>query len=197
MNENEMTEKIEELETSNRQLTAALKRGENAEPVRVEMDLTPVFDSRSELENLSGILGAILYVMGNPDEVGEREDLQTLFAYIQETVANCASALNGAIKEMKSVDRSEATKSAAAVDPDKNVFSRLARLREFYDSLKDSERPEDADVLTIHLRLNELSSFIINAANPAIKLKEDFLALLNDIAARQKTPAAESAAAGA
>lgn len=195
MNENEMVEKIEELETSNRQLTAALKRGENAEPVRVEMDLTPVFDSRSELENLSGILGAILYVMGNPDEVGEREDLQTLFAYIQETVANCAEALNGAIKEMKIVDRSEATKSAAAVDPDKNVFSRLARLREFYDSLKDSERPEDADVLTIHLHLNELSSFIINAANPAIRLKEDFLALLNDIAARQKTAAAESATA--
>ena len=196
MNENEMTEKIEELETSNRQLTAALKRGENAEPIRVEMDLAPVFDSRSELEKLSGILGAIIYVMGNPDEAGEREDLQTLFADIQETVANCAEALNGAIKEMKIVDRSGATKSAAAVDLDQNIVSRLARCREIYDSFKDSERPED--VLRIDCRLNELASFIQRAAIPAIELKEDFMALRNSIIAKQeKAPAAESAAAGA
>ena len=192
MKENDVTKKIEKLETENRRLTMELKSQETP-PMRVELDLDPVFDSRGELENLSGILGAIIHLMGKPDE--ELDYLQTLLLDIQETVANCAEALAGAIEKMKIVDRSEATKSAAAVDPDKNVFSRLARLREFYDSLKDSERPEDADVLTIHLRLNELSSFIINAANPAIRLKEDFLALLNDIAARQKTPAATVAAA--
>lgn len=196
MSAGELAERIVELEDSNRRLTAALKRGENAEPMRVEMDLTPVFDSRSELENLSGILGAILYVMGGPDEVGEREDLQTLFADIQETVANCAEALNGAIKEMKIVDRSGATKSAAAVDPDQNIVSRLARCREIYDSFKDSERPED--VLRIDLRLNELTSFIHNAALPAIGLKEDFMALRNSIITKQKSaPAAVAAAAGA
>ena len=98
MNENEVTKKIEKLETENRRLTAELKSQETP-PMRVELDLAPVFDSRGELENLSGILGAIIHLMGKPDE--ELDYLQTLLLDIQETVANCAEALKGAIDGMK------------------------------------------------------------------------------------------------
>jgi len=168
----------------------AKTEGKTAE-IKITTNYEPIYDTRYDLTQLVAFLGAVLYLASPDDEDPAKADIITALCCIQEKLAECAEALDGAFKE--GILREE--KSAPAVDPDKNVFSRLAICREIYDSFKDSERLEDVDVLTIHLRLNELTDFIHNAAIPAIGLKEDFLALLNDIAARQKTSAAESAAA--
>ena len=165
--------------------------GKTAE-LKITTNYGPIYDTRYDLNQLVAFLGVVLYLACPDDEDPAKADIITALCCLQEKLAECAEALDGAWKEGILSEE----KSAPAVDPDKNVFSRLAICREIYDSFKDSERLEDVDALTIHLRLNELSDFIIQAANPAIKLKEDFLALLNDNAARQKISAAVSAAAG-
>lgn len=130
------------------------------------------------------------------------EDLIAVDSRLQELssfISNAAVPAIGLKNDFEALKKEILAKqeSAAAGDLDKNVVSRLARLRHFYNCLRSGGLPEDADILKVHLHLNELTHFISNAANPAIRLKEDFLTLLNDIAAREKTPAAESAAAGA
>ena len=115
MNENEVTKKIEKLETENRMLTAALK-SRDAPPMRAEMDLGPVFDARSDLTTLTEILGAALYLSGHDDDDEEpwKADVITALVAVQEKIAECAEGLNGAIEGMKILDRSGATKSAPA-----------------------------------------------------------------------------------
>lgn len=71
--------------------------------MRAEMLLAPVFDARSELQTLVGILGAAIY-LSRPDEPDtEKADVITALIQIQEKLAELADGLDETIKNMKIV----------------------------------------------------------------------------------------------
>lgn len=68
--------------------------------VTITTALGPLWDARTELQTLTGILGAVLYLSGKSDaDTPEKDDIVTALVQIQETVARCAEQLHAAIKE--------------------------------------------------------------------------------------------------
>ena len=74
----------------------------NSTPVLITTDIGPLWDARTELQTLTGILGAVLYLSGGPrtnddDEPGRVDVIEGL-VHVQESVARCAEWLHDAIK---------------------------------------------------------------------------------------------------
>lgn len=72
--------------------------------VTITTNLAPLWDARNDLHNLTGILGAVLYLSGGQNSIlspedPAKEDIITALVQVQETVARCAEALHDAIKE--------------------------------------------------------------------------------------------------
>ena len=66
----------------------------------ITTSLGGLWDARNDLQTLTGILGAVLYLAGKSDaDTPEKDDIVTALGQIQETVARCAEALHDAIKE--------------------------------------------------------------------------------------------------
>ena len=73
--------------------------------VTITTDLGGLWDARNDLQSLVGILGAVLYLAGKPDDdEPEKNDVITALVQVQETVARCADALHDAITEGKVTD---------------------------------------------------------------------------------------------
>ncbi len=75
---------------------------QNKTAVTITTNLAPLWDVRTELQTLTGILGAVLYLSGGPrtdadDDPGRIDVIEGLIQ-IQETVARCAEQLHDAIK---------------------------------------------------------------------------------------------------
>ena len=69
-----------------------------SETVVITTDIGPLWDARADLQTLTGIIGAVLY-LSTPDPADPaKEDVITALTQIQETVARCADQLHAAIK---------------------------------------------------------------------------------------------------
>lgn len=99
--ENDWTKKIAELEEENRRFTAALKSADRK--IRVELDLSPVWDTRHTLNRLTGIIGAVIYLIHREEDDTEKEEILTALVALQETLAESAEDLDNAIKGMNIV----------------------------------------------------------------------------------------------
>ncbi len=70
-----------------------------AKDLVITTKLGGLWDARTDLRNLTGILAAILYLSGKPDDDDPaKADIILGIVQIQETVARCAEALHDAIE---------------------------------------------------------------------------------------------------
>lgn len=67
----------------------------------VTVKLAPLWNVRTDLPTLTGILGAVLYLSAPDDEDPEKADFITALVTVQETLARCAGQLHEAIQEGK------------------------------------------------------------------------------------------------
>ena len=66
--------------------------------VAITTDIGPLWDARADLQTLTGIIGAVLY-LSSPDPADPaKEDIIAALVQIQETIAHCAEQLHAAIK---------------------------------------------------------------------------------------------------
>lgn len=64
----------------------------------ITTDIMPLWDARNDLQTLTGILGAVLYLSAPDPADPAKEDIITALVQVQETVARCAEQLHDAIK---------------------------------------------------------------------------------------------------
>lgn len=76
---------------------------QKTEGERVELKITtnyePIYDTRLDLAQLVAFLGVVLYLASPDDEDPVKADIITALCCIQEKLAECAEALDGAWKE--------------------------------------------------------------------------------------------------
>ena len=67
---------------------------------RAEMDLGPVWDARTELQRMVGIIGAAIYLSHPGEDDTEKEYVIVALVALQEQMADLADGLAEAIKGM-------------------------------------------------------------------------------------------------
>ena len=114
-----------------------------------------------------------------------------------DSLARCGEMLGMIIADYAGLIQDTVTENMSSfVGLDKNVVFPLANCQEVYEW--SSKHRHDPDICHIDYQLKELTSFIMSAAMPAIRLKNSFEELKKEIIAQHKNaPAAVSAAAGA
>jgi hypothetical protein len=85
----------------------------NKMAVAITTDIGPLWDARHDLQNLVGILGAVLYLAKPDKDDPAQADLIIALVQVQETCARCADALHDAITEGKLTDNNKQNEAAA------------------------------------------------------------------------------------
>ena len=67
--------------------------------IKITTNYGPIYDTRYDLTQLVAFLGVVLYLAGPDDEDPVKADIITTLCCIQEKLAECAEALDGAWKE--------------------------------------------------------------------------------------------------
>jgi hypothetical protein len=79
----------------------------NKMDVTITTDIGPLWDARSDLQPLVGILGAVLYLAKPDKDDPAQADIITALVQVQETCARCADALHDAIQGGKVTDNNK------------------------------------------------------------------------------------------
>ena len=89
--------------------------GKTAE-LKITTNYEPIYDTRYDLNQLVAFLGAALYLASPDDEDPAKADIITALCCLQEKLAECAEALDGAWKEgiLREEKSAPAAVSAAA-----------------------------------------------------------------------------------